>query len=154
MGDDTDGHIDELARFVGPRTVVAAVEPDPQDENYEPLADNFGRLPSATDAQGKRSQVIPIVCPRPLFYDGQRLPASYMNFYIANGVVLVPVFDDSADLTACDTWPHCFPAARFTPCGRSIWLGAWEPITASRSSSRPWPASRAMSSAAAPFSPG
>ncbi|HEX4143787.1 MAG TPA: agmatine deiminase family protein [Pirellulales bacterium] len=131
-GDDTDGHIDELARFVGPRTVVCAVEPDPQDENYEPLADNFQRLASATDAQGRAFEVVPINLPRPLYHDGQRLPASYMNFYIANGVVLVPVFDDVADLAACDTLGALFPGRKIHPL-RAVdlaWgLGAYHCIT-------------------------
>jgi agmatine deiminase len=131
-GDDTDGHIDELARFVGPRTVVCAVEPDSKDENYEPLADNFGRLSSSTDADGHALHVIPINLPRPLYHDGQRLPASYMNFYIANGVVLVPVFDDVADLTACDTLAELFPGRKIHPL-RAVdlaWgLGAYHCIT-------------------------
>ncbi len=132
VGDDTDGHIDELARFVGPRTVVCAIEPDSQDENYEPLADNFDRLASATDAQGNKLEVVPIKLPRPLFHDGQRLPASYMNFYIANGVVLVPVFDDIADLAACDTLAALFPGRKIHPL-RAVdlaWgLGAYHCIT-------------------------
>ncbi len=131
-GDDTDGHIDELARFVAPRTVVCAIERDQQDENYEPLADNFARLPQATDAQGRRLEVVPIDLPRPLFHDGQRLPASYMNFYIANGVVVVPVFDDPADLEACDLLAELFPDRRIHPL-RAVdlaWgLGAFHCIT-------------------------
>ena len=84
-------------------------------------------------------EVMPINLPRPLFHDGQRLPASYMNFYIANGVVLVPVFDDVADLEACDTLAALFPAGTSIRCERSIWPGGWGPFTASRSSSRHWP---------------
>jgi agmatine deiminase len=132
VGDDTDGHIDELARFIGERTVVCAMERDRKDENYEPLADNFQRLSAATDAQGRRLEVVPIDLPRPLFHDGQRLPASYMNFYIANGVVLVPVFDDRSDLAACDILAALFPGRRIHPL-RAVdlaWgLGAYHCIT-------------------------
>ena len=96
-GDDTDGHIDQLARFVGPDTVVAAVEDDPADENYGPLQENYVLLQTATDLQGRRLQVVPLPMPRPKFQSDQRLPASYCNFYLANGVCVVPQFDDPAD---------------------------------------------------------
>jgi agmatine deiminase len=109
VGDDTDGHVDELARFVGPSTVLAAVESDPLDENYAPLQDNLRRLRAATDADGRPLEVIPVELPRALFHGPQRLPASYMNFYIANGVVIVPQFDDPADLTVCETLARLFP---------------------------------------------
>ena len=99
-GDDTDGHIDELARFVGPTTVVAAIETDPKDENYEPLQDNHRRLATMTDARGRPLEIVPLPMPRAMYYDDQRLPACYLNFYIANGVVVVPVFDDPADRVA------------------------------------------------------
>lgn len=109
VGDDTDGHIDELARFVGPRTVVAAREPDQQDENYEALEDNFRRLQQATDEQGRKLEVIGLTMPRPVRYQDQRLPACYCNFYIANGVVIVPQFDDAADAEAIATLAAVFP---------------------------------------------
>jgi agmatine deiminase len=108
-GDDTDGHIDELARFVGRSTVLAAVESDPADDNHAPLADNLARLRSMSDADGRPLEVIPVPLPSPLFYDGQRLPASYMNFYIANGVVIVPQFSDPADAVAVATLARAFP---------------------------------------------
>jgi agmatine deiminase len=108
-GDDTDGHVDELARFVGPTTVVAALEEDPRDENYEPLRDNFQRLATMTDAAGRPLEVIPIPMPRALYFDDARLPACYMNFYIANGVVIVPQFDDPADAVAVDTLARLLP---------------------------------------------
>jgi agmatine deiminase len=108
-GDDTDGHIDELARFVGPTTVVAAVESDPREANYEPLSDNRRRLERMSDAFGRPLEVIPIPMPRPRHHDNQRLPASYLNFYIANGVVIVPQFDDPADRTAIETLARLFP---------------------------------------------
>jgi agmatine deiminase len=112
VGDDTDGHIDELARFVGPRTVVAAVEEDPADENYRPLADNVRRLRSATDEQGRALDVVPLPMPRAVYHDDRRLPASYANFYIANGVVIVPQFACPADALAIETLARLFPERR------------------------------------------
>jgi agmatine deiminase len=109
VGDDTDGHIDELARFVAPRTVVAALESDPADENYEPLQDNYRRLRSMTDADDRPLEVIPVPMPKAMYYDEQRLPAAYLNFYIANGVVVFPTFGDPADDVARDTLARLFP---------------------------------------------
>jgi agmatine deiminase len=131
-GDDTDSHIDELARFVGPRTVVAALESDPQDVNYEPLQENFRRLQTLTDAQGRPLEVIPIPMPRPLYYDEQRLPACYMNFYIANGVVVVPTFDDPNDKVAINTLGRLFPGREIIGIQSIdlVWgLGAFHCIT-------------------------
>lgn len=131
-GDDTDGHIDELARFVGPTTVVAALEEDPQDANYEPLQDNVRRLRTMTDAAGRPLEVIPIPMPRAMYYDGQRLPACYMNFYIANGVVIVPVFNDLADRVALETLGRLFPdrQIRGLDAVDLVWgLGAFHCIT-------------------------
>ncbi len=107
-GDDTDGHIDELARFVAPTTVVAAIEEDPHDENYEPLRDNHHRLAEMTDAQGRPLEVIPIPMPRAIHHDNRRLPASYMNFYVAGGLVIVPTFNDPADEVALATFGELF----------------------------------------------
>jgi agmatine deiminase len=107
-GDDTDGHIDQLARFVGPTTVVCAVEEDRQDENYEPLGDNYRRLLEMSDAEDRPLKVIPIPMPRPLFFEDTRLPAGYLNFYIANGVVIVPQFNDPADRLAMETLARLF----------------------------------------------
>ena len=115
VGDDTDGHIDELARFVGPRTVVAAVEDDPQDENYAALQDNLARLKAMTDADGAPLEIIPLPMPRPIFHKEQRLPASYCNFYIANGVVIVPEFDDPADARVVQILQRFFPDRRICP---------------------------------------
>jgi agmatine deiminase len=109
VGDDTDGHIDELARFVGPRTVVAAVEQDPRDANYEALQDNLHRLRSMTDQDGRPLEVIPLPMPRALFQEDARLPASYCNFYIANGVVVAPQYDDPADAEVLQTLARLFP---------------------------------------------
>jgi len=108
-GDDTDGHIDELARFVAPGVVVAAVEDNVNDDNFAPLKDNYHRLSRAIDAAGRRLEIVRIPMPSPIFYDDQRLPASYMNFYIANGLVVVPTFDDPADQFALDTLGKLFP---------------------------------------------
>ena len=99
-GDDTHGHIDDIARFVGPRTVVAALEEDRSDVNYAPLRENLGRLRDETDQDGSALEVVTLPMPRPLYFDGDRLPASYLNFYIANEVVLVPTFNDPADRVA------------------------------------------------------
>jgi agmatine deiminase len=109
VGDDTHGHIDDLARFVGPRTVVVAVAEDPADENYALLNENRDRLEGATDLNGGKLEVVPLPMPRPLVYDGLRLPASYANFYIANGTVLVPTFNDPADRVALGILADLFP---------------------------------------------
>jgi agmatine deiminase len=109
VGDDTDGHIDELARFVGPRSVVAAVEEDASDENYEPLRKNLALLRSFTDQDGRPLEIVPLPMPRAIYYQDQRLPASYANFYIANGLVVVPQFQDPADEVAIDILARFFP---------------------------------------------
>jgi agmatine deiminase len=116
-GDDTDGHIDQLARFVGPRTVVAVVEEDPAEENYEPLADNIHRLQTAVDQDGRPLELVTLPMPRPRYLNHQRLPASYANFYIANGAVIVPTFGDPADQIACDTLSRLFPDRQIVPIG-------------------------------------
>jgi agmatine deiminase len=99
-GDDTHGHIDDIARFVGPRTVVAVTEENPDDPNYAPLQENLERLRGMTDQDGRPLEVHPLPMPEPLFFKGQRLPASYANFYIGNRVVLVPTFNDPHDRKA------------------------------------------------------
>ena len=108
-GDDTHGHIDDLARFVGPRTVVAALEDDPAEVNFKPLQDNLRRLRGMTDQDGSPLRVVTLPMPRPLIFDGQRLPASYANFYLANRLVLVPTFNDPADRVALYTLASLFP---------------------------------------------
>jgi agmatine deiminase len=100
VGDDTDGHIDDIARFVNPTTVVCVLEANSRDENYAPLRENYERLQDARDQDGNRFSVVTLPCPAPLGERGARLPASYANFYIANEIVLVPVFDDSTDVKA------------------------------------------------------
>lgn len=108
-GDDTHGHVDDIARFVAPDTVVAAVEPDTRDTNHEPLAENLARLKATRTKAGKQLNVIELPLPRPVVFRGQRLPASYANFYIANGVVLVPTFHDPNDRVALNTLAEVFP---------------------------------------------
>ena len=99
-GDDTHGHVDDLARFVSPSTIVLSREDDPGDANHAPLRENRERLASARLADGSRPQVVDLPMPRPVIFAGQRLPASYANFYIGNAVVLVPTFNDPADRVA------------------------------------------------------
>ncbi len=108
-GDDTHGHIDAIARFVGPRTVAAAIETNPKDDNYEPLKENLQRLRAMTDQDGLPLEVVELPMPRPLYFEGLRLPASYVNFYIANGVVLAPTFNDPNDRAALSILAECFP---------------------------------------------
>jgi agmatine deiminase len=131
-GDDTDGHIDELARFVGPRTVVAMREPDPADENHAPLKDNLRRLQAARDQEGRPLEIVTLPMPRPMHHEGQRLPASYANFYIANGLVVVPQYDDPADAAVVEILSRLFPDRRVRPL-RAVdlaWgLGAFHCIT-------------------------
>jgi agmatine deiminase len=109
VGDDTDGHIDDLTRFVSEDTVVTAVEPDRNDENYAPLADNRERLNQVRLADGRRLNVVELAMPRPLQFKGDRLPASYANFYIGNSIVLMPAFNDPADEPNRLKLADCFP---------------------------------------------
>ncbi len=111
-GDDTDGHVDDLTRFVDPLTVVTVVEQDPSDHNFEPLQDNLVRLRSMTDQDGRPFRVVTLPMPAPLYQDDQRLPASYANFYIANGVVLLPAYDPKPDEVARATLQELFPTRR------------------------------------------
>lgn len=108
-GDDTHGHVDDLARFVNPHTVVLCAESDPRDDNYLPLAENHERLQGAKTADGRTIEVVPLPMPQPLYLDGQRLPASYANFYIANAAVLVPTFNDPHDRQALGILSELFP---------------------------------------------
>src|SRR6266849_2897790 len=108
-GDDTHGHVDDLARFVNPTTVVTVVEDDPKDVNYDPLEQNLALLKTMTDQDGKPLRVETLPMPAPVFFDGQRLPASYANFYIANKIVLVPTFNDANERVALNTLTGLFP---------------------------------------------
>ena len=102
VGDDTDGHIDDLTRFVSPNTVVTVVEEDPTDENYKLLQENLERLRTMKDETGRPLRVVELPMPGRVEHDGQRLPASYANFYIANGIVLVPTYRDANDKRALE----------------------------------------------------
>ena len=99
-GDDTHGHVDDLARFVGPRTIVLCQEQNPNDPNYRLLQENRERLESARLEDGSKVEWLPLPMPQPVVFNGQRLPASYANFYVCNAAVLVPVFDDPSDAKA------------------------------------------------------
>ena len=109
VGDDTHGHIDDLARFTDAGTVVVASEDDPADENHPRLRENRERLERMTDQDGKSLRIVPLPMPRALTLDGQRLPASYANFYIGNSAVLVPTFNDRNDRVALKTLAALFP---------------------------------------------
>lgn len=108
-GDDTSGHIDDVGRFVAPAQVVLAREDNPNDENYAPLQAAHEYLKGERDARGRRLEVIPLPMPSPRFFDGQRLPASYANFLIVNGRVLVPTFNDPKDRIALGLLAELFP---------------------------------------------
>jgi agmatine deiminase len=126
-GDDTHGHIDDLARFVSEDTIVTAVERDPSDANYQPLERNLQRLRGMTDQRGSPLNIVELPMPGPVHFRGQRLPASYANFYIANRRVLVPVFNDRNDRLALNILADVFPDRDIIPiyCGDLIWgLGA------------------------------
>ncbi|MFI5246088.1 MAG: agmatine/peptidylarginine deiminase [Gemmatimonadales bacterium] len=109
VGDDTHGHVDDIARFVAPGVVVLAHEDDPADANHRRSLDNLRRLERATDARGEPVRVVTLPFPRAVMMDAQRLPASYANFYVANGVVIVPTFNDANDRIALDTLASLFP---------------------------------------------
>ena len=108
-GDDTHGHVDDISRFVAPTTIVTCVEPDAGDPNHAPLAENLARLKSARTVDGKPFDLVALPMPRPVIFNGQRLPASYANFYIANGLVLVPTFHDPNDRIALNILAEVFP---------------------------------------------
>jgi agmatine deiminase len=123
VGDDTHGHVDDITRFVSPDTVVTCVESDPSSENYEALRENIRRLRDATTEDGKPLATIDLPMPAPVYFEGRRLPASYANFYIANGLVLVPVFNDPNDRVALDILADIFPDREVVGiyCGDLIW---------------------------------
>ncbi len=123
VGDDTHGHVDDITRFVSPDTVVTCVDADPASENYEALRENIRRLRDATTEDGTPLATIDLPMPAPVCFEGRRLPASYANFYIANGLVLVPVFNDPSDRVALDILADIFPDRDVVPiyCGDLIW---------------------------------
>jgi agmatine deiminase len=132
VGDDTDGHIDDLARFVDASTVVTVLETNSHDENFEALHANYERLCRMTDQDGNELRVITLPMPAPVFYRDQRLPASYANFYIGNGVVLVPTFNDPNDAVALQTLQNLFPQRRVAGIDATemVWgLGAIHCVT-------------------------
>ncbi len=132
FGDDTHGHVDDLTRFVRKDTVVTMVEHHSKDVNHEPLRANLRRLQSARDQDGKQLTVVELPMPQPVVFEGRRLPASYANFYIANGVVLVPIFNRPNDRIALNTLADLFPTREIIPIysGDFIWgFGAMHCMT-------------------------
>lgn len=131
-GDDTHGHVDDIARFTAVDTIVAATEHNTADENHLPLAENLDRLRSFRQPNGKPYNVIELPMPAPVIFDGERLPASYANFYIANDLVLVPTFNDANDRIALNILADQFPTRKIVGihCGDFIWgLGALHCMT-------------------------
>ncbi|MDQ5846436.1 MAG: agmatine deiminase family protein [Acidobacteriota bacterium] len=146
VGDDTDGHIDDIARFVAPNVIVCAVEEDPLDANYEILQDNLKRLETMTDARGRSFEIIPL--PMPGMVGGastdarnlDRLPASYANFYIANNVVLAPIFGHANDQRALATLGRVFPTRKVVGinCEVLVWgMGTIHCLTQQQPKPRP-----------------
>jgi agmatine deiminase len=132
FGDDTHGHVDDLTRFVSADTVVTMVENNRRDVNHKPLRDNLRRLRSARDQAGKPLNIVELPMPGPVVFERRRLPASYANFYIANGIVLVPVFNDANDRVALNTLAELFPAREIVPIysGDLVWgLGTMHCMT-------------------------
>ncbi len=131
-GDDTDGHVDDLTRFVAPGKVVTAVESDERDANCRPLRENRERLRGMTDAAGRRLDVIDLPMPPPVFHDGHRCPASYANFLVANGAVVVPTFRSERDARALGILAELFPDREVAgvDCFDMVWgLGAVHCVT-------------------------
>jgi agmatine deiminase len=131
-GDDTHGHVDDLTRFVSADTVVTMVESNREDVNYKPLQENLRRLKAAHDQAGKPLNIVELPMPAPVVFEKRRLPASYANFYIANGVVLAPVFNDPHDRVALNTLSGLFSTREVIPIysGDLIWgLGTMHCMT-------------------------
>ena len=131
-GDDTDGHVDDLTRFVDEGTVVTVVEEDPTDPNFGPLQDNLERLSRMTDQDGRPLRIETLPMPPPLYHEEQRLPASYANFYIGNRVILTPGYDPERDAAACATLQRLFPERRVAVIASAdlVWgLGAFHCVT-------------------------
>ncbi len=131
-GDDTHGHVDDITRFASESVIVTATEPDKSDANHEPLKENLERLRAARTLGGKPYTVIELPMPRPILFDGQRLPASYANFYIANGLLLVPTFNDPNDRVALNLLAEAFVGREVVGvhCGDLVWgLGALHCMT-------------------------
>jgi agmatine deiminase len=131
-GDDTHGHVDDITRFVAPNTVITMIEQNERSENYVALQANLGRLKNARtfsgnsdsgNSDGQKLEIVEIPMPRPVVFENRQLPASYANFYIANGVVLVPVFNDPNDRVALNTLAELFPSREIVPIysGDLVW---------------------------------
>ncbi|HWO36758.1 MAG TPA: agmatine deiminase family protein, partial [Candidatus Acidoferrum sp.] len=132
FGDDTHGHVDDLTRFVAADSVITMVERNTRDVNHKRLRDNLRRLRAARDQSGKSLNIVEIPMPGPIVFERRRLPASYANFYIANGIVLVPVFNDPNDRIALNTLAALFPTREVVPIysGDLIWgLGTMHCMT-------------------------
>lgn len=128
VGDDTDGHIDDIARFVSEDTVLTVVEEDPADENYPILQENLRRLELMTDLAGRPLNVLTLPMPPAIVYEDQRLPASYANYYLTNQAVILPTYGHPNDQRAAAILGRCFPTRRVVglDCTDIIWgLGAW-----------------------------
>lgn len=123
VGDDTHGHVDDLARFVTANTIVCVVEQERGDPNHDRLQENLEVLRTAADQRGRPLRIVELPMPEPIWFDGQRLPASYANFYIANEQVLVPTFNDPHDRLALNILAELFPDRRVVGiyCGDLVW---------------------------------
>ena len=123
-GDDTDGHIDDMTRFFKPDGIVTAVEPNPRDPNHRPLAENLERMKSFRTPAGRKFNLVPLPMPGPFGFRGRRVPASYANFLVINGAVLVPQFRQKRrDAEAGEILGHCFPGREVIPidCYHLVW---------------------------------
>ena len=132
VGDDTDGHIDDLTRFTSADTIVTVIEEDPRDENYQPLQENYERLQMMRDQDSQPFRIVTMPMPGAMVYEDQRLPASYANFYIANNAVLVPTYRHANDARAMATLQTLFPTRQVVgiDCIDLIWgLGAIHCVT-------------------------
>jgi len=132
VGDDTDGHVDDLTRFVSAGTVVTVIEDDPQDENYTLLKENYERLLTMKDQDGQPLRIVTLPMPGERYVDDQRVPMSYANFYIANKSVLVPTYRHANDAKACEILQRLFPERRVVglDCTDLIWgLGSIHCVT-------------------------
>ena len=129
IGDDTDGHIDDITRFVSEDTVVTVIEENKSDENYHLLQENFKELKKMRLLNGKQLNIVELPMPSPVIYEEQRLPASYANFYISNAAVVVPTYrDEKNDIKALDILTSCFPDRKVVGIDSTdvIWgLGSW-----------------------------
>lgn len=131
-GDDTDGHIDDITRFINTETVVTVIEEDESDVNYAPLMENYERLCRMTTEDDSGLNIITLPMPKPVITDGVRLPASYANFYIFNEAVLAPVFNDPNDECALHKLQQCFPGRKIVAVDSRelIWgLGSFHCLT-------------------------